>query len=266
MNLPRIKIRLPRRKKPEILPQIHKPRREQLAVYKFPAPLDIPRMILFSDLHLYGKNNRAISVYPENVRELFIILKKFRDKGYELYGLGDILEGWRFRPSQILKQHPEFMDFLKEHVHIIRGNHDWTAWKRIEKETFEHIQVGPIYMSHGHFADPINKKSPWFSRYATKVAGYMKRMGLNTDKLYRAARHKHSSRIKTRYQNYTAAVQKTIAPSATIFCYGHLHMPYIDASNPEYIVVNLGSIANHMRIFSYVEITPTELKLWKVVL
>lgn len=270
MNLPQIKIKLPRRKKIEILPQIHKPRREQLAVYTFPKRLDIPKMILFSDLHLYGKTNRSISVFPENVRELFKMLKKFKDKGYELYGLGDILEGWRFRVSHIKKQHPEFVLFLNDHVHIIRGNHDWTAWQRIgkelNKETFEHIQVGPIYMSHGHQADPINKKSAWYSRYATKVAGYMKRMGLNTDKLYRKARNKHGERIKLRYQNYTTAVQNTLAPTATIFCYGHLHMPYLDTSNPERVIVNLGSIANHARIFSYVEITPEKLTLWKVTL
>ena len=113
MNLPKLKIPLRRRKKPEILPQIHKPRREQLAVYTFPHKLDIPKMVLFSDLHLYGKNNKSISVFPENVRELFVMLKKYHDKGYELYGLGDILEGWRFRTAQILKQHPEFMEFLK---------------------------------------------------------------------------------------------------------------------------------------------------------
>lgn len=270
MNLPKLKIPLRRRKKPEILPQIHKPRREQLAVYTFPHKLDIPKMVLFSDLHLYGKNNKSISVFPENVRELFVMLKKYHDKGYELYGLGDILEGWRFRTAQILKQHPESMDFLIKNVNIIRGNHDWTAWKRIEKElgkeTFEHIQVGPIYMSHGHFADPINKKSPWFSRYATKVAGYMKRMGLNTDKMYRKASLRHGDKIKLRYKNYTTAVQETLAPDATIFCYGHLHMPYVDVTDPNKIVVNLGSIANYVRVFSYVEITPEKLTLWKTTL
>ncbi len=259
-----------RRKKLEVLPQIHKPRREQIAVYKFSEPLDIPHMVLFSDLHLYGKTNKSISVFPENVRELFAMLERYREKGYQLFGLGDILEGWRFRPKQILKLHPEYMNFLIEHVTIIRGNHDWTAWRRIEKnfgkKTFEHIQVGPIYMSHGHQADPLNRNAAWYSRYATKVAGYMKRVGLNTDKFYRAARVKHEDRIKHRYANYTEAVQHTLAPDAHIFCYGHLHMPYIDASNPARVVVNLGSIANYVRVFSYVEVTPTELTLWKVTL
>lgn len=266
----KIKLKLPRRKKLEVLPQIHKPRREQIAVYHFPKRQDIPNMVLFSDLHLYGKTNKSISVFPENVRELFAMLKRYHEKGYELYGLGDILEGWRFRTKQILKQHPDHMQFLNEHVHIIRGNHDWTAWRRIEKQfgkkTFEHLQVGPIYMSHGHQADPMNRKAAWYSRYATKVAGYMKRMGLNTDKLYRKVHLRHGDRIKHRYQNYTTAVQQTLAPDATVFCYGHLHMPYIDASNPNMVVVNLGSIANYVRVFSYVEITPDCLTLWKVTL
>lgn len=266
----KLKIKLPRRKKPEVFRQIHKPRREQIAVYHFPKRLNVPNMVLFSDLHLYGKTNKSISVFPENVHELFAMLQRYHEKGYELYGLGDIIEGWRFQTKQIQKQHPEFMDFLNKHVNIIRGNHDWTAWRRIEKqfgkETFEHIQVGPIYMSHGHQADPFNRKAAWYSRYATKIAGYMKRMGMNTDKLYRSARTKHGDRIKLRYRNFTEAVQETIAPDANIFCYGHLHMPYIDATNPDRIIVNLGSIANYVRIFSYAEITPEQITLWKVTL
>ncbi|OGH62062.1 MAG: hypothetical protein A2848_02970 [Candidatus Magasanikbacteria bacterium RIFCSPHIGHO2_01_FULL_50_8] len=253
-----------------ILPQIHKPRREQLAVYKFSERLDIPKMVLFSDLHLYGKNNRSISVFPENVRELFKMLQKYLDKGYELYGLGDILEGWRFQPKQIIKMHPEYLDFLVKNVHLIRGNHDWTAWRRIEKEngiqTHEFLQVGPVFLSHGHSADPINKKSPWYSRYATKVAGIMKRAGVNTDKLYRRAKLKHGERLMERYRAHTFQLQQTVAPDAHIFCYGHLHMPYVDTSLDGALIVNLGSIANYVRVFSFVEITPEQLILWKVTL
>ncbi|MCX6781172.1 MAG: metallophosphoesterase family protein [Candidatus Magasanikbacteria bacterium] len=261
-----------RRKKPAApLPQIHKPRREQIAIYKFPEPLtDIPNMVLFSDLHLYGKNNKSISVFPENVRELFKMLHKYHDQGYELYGLGDILEGWRFNTKQILKMHPDFVWFLNNNVHIIRGNHDWTAWKRIEKQfgkkTHEFLQVGPIFMSHGHQADPLNRRSAWYSRYATKLAGYLKRAGINMDKTYRKTKFKHADKIKQRYENHTLAVQNTIAPTAKIFCYGHLHMPYLDTSLENIVIVNLGSIANYARIFSYVEITATELTLWKVTL
>lgn len=264
------KLRIPRKKVSALLPQIHKPRREQLAVYKFKQKLDIPNMVLFSDLHLYGKNNKSISVFPENVRELFKILEKYHAKGYQLYGLGDILEGWRFRTKQILKMHPEFVLFLNNNVHIIRGNHDWTAWRRIEKEygkkTHEYLQVGPIFMSHGHQADPINRKAAWYSRYATKIAGIMKRAGLNTDKLYRRAKHKRADKLKLHYRKHTRAVQQTVAPNAKIFCYGHLHMPYIDTELEDTVIVNLGSIANYVRVFSYVEITPEQLILWKITL
>lgn len=268
LNL-KLKLKLPlRRKKPEVKPLIHKPRREEMAEFRFPKKLDIPNMVLFSDLHLYGKHNKAISVPPESVNALFAMLQRYRDNGYELYGLGDILEGWRFRTKQILKLHPEFTLFLQNNVHIIRGNHDWDTWVKIEKEfgkkSHEFIQVGPIFMSHGHEADPFNRKHAWYSRYATKFAGVLKQAGFNTDRLYRRARTKHGDKLKQIYRVHTQKLHHTIAPEATIFCYGHLHMPYLDASDPNAVIVNLGSIANHIRVFSYVEITPEKLILWKV--
>ncbi len=253
-----------------LIPQIHKPRRERIATYSFKEPFKSPPMVLFSDVHLYGKLNKAISVPPENVRELFKLLQKYTDDGYELYGLGDILEGWRSNAKQILKYHPEYIDFLVKHVHIIRGNHDWTAWRRIEKKfgikTEESIQIGPIYLSHGHKADPINRTAVWYSRYATKTAGLLKRAGINTDIIFRKMRGRSTPRLKALYRKHSLKLQTTIVPTASIFCYGHLHIPYIDTTLPETVVVNLGSIANHVRIFSYVEITQTELILWKITL
>jgi hypothetical protein len=43
-------------------------------------------------------------------------------------------------------------------------------------------------------------------------------------------------------------------------------MPYIDTELDGTVIVNLGSIANYVRVFSYVEITPEQLILWKVTL
>ncbi len=243
-------------------------KRTKIATYKFDAPLPGPPMILFSDLHLYGKKNSSISVFPEAVEHLFTLLKKYQSRGYELYGLGDILEGWRFNAKQILKQHPDFMWLITRHVHIIRGNHDWDAWKKIQaqfgKETYEFLQVGPIFMSHGHEADPMNKHHAWYSRYATKFAGVLKRAGLDMDALHRRVRTRHKDKLKEIYRTHSLRLQHTIAKGATIFCFGHLHMPYLDTTDPNCVVVNLGSIANYQRAFSYVEITERELILWKI--
>lgn len=245
-----------------------KPKREKLAFYRFPTPLEIKPMILFSDLHLFGKENRSISVSPEAVQHFFYLLQQYHKKNYELYGLGDILEGWRFRTKQILKKHPDFSWFIIRHVNIIRGNHDWAVWKKIErnfgKPTYEYLQVGPFFMSHGHEIDPLNRRHAWYSKYATKFSGVLKRLGLDTDLVWRRARHKKSDLIRARYRRHAARLAATIAPAARFFCFGHVHLPYIDVTDPEHVVVNLGSIANHQRVYSYVEITPRELVLWKI--
>ncbi|MBI3495109.1 metallophosphoesterase family protein [Candidatus Berkelbacteria bacterium] len=225
-------------------------------------------MILFSDLHLFGKENRSISVAPESVHHLFGLLQHYHAKGYALYGLGDILEGWRFRPRQILKLHPDFSWFIIRHVTIIRGNHDWDVWKKIErtfdKRTYEFLTIGPFFFSHGHELDPLNRRHAWYSKYATKFSGVLKRLGLDTDRAKNRMRERHADYIKKIYRRHAARLAATIAPDAHVFCFGHIHMPYIDTTDPAHVVVNLGSIASHLRAYSYAEVTAREITLWKI--
>jgi predicted phosphodiesterase len=86
------------------------------------------------------------------------------------------------------------------------------------------------------------------------------------DRVHGRVRAHHAEKLKSIYRTHVERLQHTIAPTAHIFCFGHLHMPYIDHTNPDAVIVNLGSIANTQRAFSYVEITERELVLWKIVL
>jgi len=160
------------------------------------------KMLFLSDLHL---GSPCFKAYSELLNLLYVDYDK-------IFIVGDLLDVWEQKPSDILLRNSMIIDRINEltNVVIIKGNHDpeiaelekFFPQKEIYHEHEFNVDGKKIMIVHGDEFDDLIRKYSWLAKILFPIHWFLERVGINAKWFFRELFYSVSAKTNKKYYNY----------------------------------------------------------------